>query len=1279
MKRILILICCIGLLGAARGQTKLYYWFDTDSVVESSIILNSVNSLVTDINVSGLTEGIHKLNIMVEDVTGKQSPSISNIFYRSSKIGKDLYYRCWFDDDEQNVQSGELGNGAIMLDVSGLTDGLHKVNVQAYSNFVTAPKSSIFLKIPQVAGSDQLTFVCLIDDILYEQQTVSGKQEIIHINLDVAPLSQGIHKIQVMLATESGAVTSSYTTYFYRVVLQSEINVSEMMYAIDGKSMPPVTATTAVDGKLHFDIDVSSLPDGLHSINYAMIGGTGVYGISSMNWFYKIPLGGEGIVGYDYWQNDRESELRHVDLAESVSTYQLVSLLPVEKNPIRSNQFKFAYQNDTIPVVYAKNDFHVRFWEKGGRFALAEAQYVDERVCDTIIADTLREVNTISKPAADEIHWFKVKVRRGDSISLRASTACTIQMFSPSGKEEFVAEPIQSIKTSGLHPKEDGIYYIALHDVPSPTVSTVKLYSEHIDKYAVLRQNVSVMGDAGLNTIVYDGNGFDSLKSVCFVHGETMLTSYEIGHESNTLTSITFSCLDAIHGEYDAIFYFGEGEQIIKKNNIVIQEASPIILSARLDNDYRHLRGTESSFTYTITNNGNMTAYNIPLTIMVSTDLGSVGDILVDGIDMPSLADSFIEALEKDSVELTDEDKDEVQEELHGVPHNHVFYPVKVACPERPTHTEKPKSNDGLRTVTTIWIAPNTSRKITVRTATQGNVSCSFNAPEKKEIPPVVLIERNNKVIPEYIYIYDDGTPPEGEQSDNNSGESGESTISSQRPSWFCCHHRAIEDGLNVVGLLGFPASCVMGIASAVTAEVASLTCDNVAPLTLGDRVSSWGGAALGCLSGGLCRLAGRQILPRTVCSLLGLGSDLADMTSDIMSIESIATHVTQGSECDNQERCGSSIEVTSFDPNEITGYTSESGSRYMRQEIKTVNYKIEFDNDTVFATAPAHTVVIRDTLDATRFDLTSFVATEVTIGDRKMNWETPQGGSQTLDLRTIMNVVAQVSLNYDQINGIAEWTISSLDPMTMEPITDPDLGVLPVNFDGNGQGTVSFRIGLKDKFDDGTQIADRAEIIFDTNAPLLTPLWVNTVDAYKPKSRIEAVEIKDDSLHFHFSASDNRSGVWQYSLYARTDSEHDWELAVQSDMDTCLVPMDSDWTQFYVIATDSAGNEEIKNNVVEYSLDGGLVVYHTVTVNSEHCSVSGSGSYVDGTTVILNVTPDECYRFIGWSDSNTDNPRTIVIEDDVELTAFTEMLRYKVNTQTDSPVKGSTQVTFLE
>ena len=44
---------------------------------------------------------------------------------------------------------------------------------------------------------------------------------------------------------------------------------------------------------------------------------------------------------------------------------------------------------------------------------------------------------------------------------------------------------------------------------------------------------------------------------------------------------------------------------------------------------------------------------------------------------------------------------------------------------------------------------------------------------------------------------------------------------------------------------------------------------------------------------------------------------------------------------------------------------------------------------------------------------------------------------------------------------------MTSLDPMTME-FTDHVMdGVLPVNVDGNGEGSVSFRIRQKTGFDD--------------------------------------------------------------------------------------------------------------------------------------------------------------------------------------------------------------------
>ena len=170
-----------------------------------------------------------------------------------------------------------------------------------------------------------------------------------------------------------------------------------------------------------------------------------------------------------------------------------------------------------------------------------------------------------------------------------------------------------------------------------------------------------------------------------------------------------------------------------------------------------------------------------------------------------------------------------------------------------------------------------------------------------------------------------------------------------------------------------------------------------------------------------------------------------------------------------------------------------------MRQEIQKLDYEIEFENDTTLANAAAHTIVVTDTLDATRFDLSSFAARNVTIGSRKMELHGEQSFIYTMDMRPEIDVVAQVQLEYAAATGIARWTMTSLDPMTMEPTTDPYQGILPVNYFGTGVGTVDYSINLKEKFADGTDITNRACIVFDYEKPIMTPKWLNTVDAVSP------------------------------------------------------------------------------------------------------------------------------------------------------------------------------------
>ena len=72
--------------------------------------------------------------------------------------------------------------------------------------------------------------------------------------------------------------------------------------------------------------------------------------------------------------------------------------------------------------------------------------------------------------------------------------------------------------------------------------------------------------------------------------------------------------------------------------------------------------------------------------------------------------------------------------------------------------------------------------------------------------------------------------------------------------------------------------------------------------------------------------------------------------------------------------------------------------------------------------------------------------------------------------------------------------------------------------------------------------------------------------------------------------------------------------------------------------------------------LSEGQPIVLTVTPNnSEWGSVTGGGTYGYGKEVTITATPNQGYEFVQWSDSVTENPRTIVLTQD---TAFTAIFR---------------------
>lgn len=280
-------------------------------------------------------------------------------------------------------------------------------------------------------------------------------------------------------------------------------------------------------------------------------------------------------------------------------------------------------------------------------------------------------------------------------------------------------------------------------------------------------------------------------------------------------------------------------------------------------------------------------------------------------------------------------------------------------------------------------------------------------------------------------------------------------------------------------------------------------------------------------------------------------------------------------------------------DPNDILGYTAESGSEYIGLHVTTLPYCIEFENDPQLANAAAHKIVLHDVLDPTLFDLTTFEGECLSFGDIEIDLNGAKSYIETVDLRPDVNVVAQVSLDVDDTTGLMECVIEALDPMTLEPTYDRMQGILPVNTDGEGMGTLTFNIALKEDVAHNTAIDNFAEIFFDEELPITTPTWHNITDYSCPESTVESISIVSDSqIELTISCTDSGSGVWYCDLYCQQGEDSDW-IKIHSNSTDIRVIVDVQESinyGFCVVATDMAGNIEDKPFEREYSYCDGEI-----------------------------------------------------------------------------------------
>gem|GEM_PF-5534227 len=286
--------------------------------------------------------------------------------------------------------------------------------------------------------------------------------------------------------------------------------------------------------------------------------------------------------------------------------------------------------------------------------------------------------------------------------------------------------------------------------------------------------------------------------------------------------------------------------------------------------------------------------------------------------------------------------------------------------------------------------------------------------------------------------------------------------------------------------------------------------------------------------------------------------------------------------ELDHQDPSRTDVDTrNSFDPNGIYGPVGIDTFRFIA-DVKRQPFVIHFENvDT--ATADAQDVIIRDTIDMTRFDITSVTLGDVVIANQL--FRVPKGRSEFTLQRSVPNhpgILVRVTGKTDITTGVITWTFSSMDSVTgNRPLLD---GFLKPNVNKpEGEGSVSYEVNPLSTLTDGMMINSRASIVFDKNAPIATDVWTNKLDLLPPSSNVvSAVLVHDSTFVLRFNASDGSSGVAKYYVYCSTNGGQWMQVAATVDDSLTLLGRPDSSYRFYSIAIDRVENREQKSAVAE-------------------------------------------------------------------------------------------------
>ena len=353
------------------------YGFDDDNPpVYVPVAPTADFNLVTDFDVSSLTNDVNVFFIRFKDDIGQWSSIISKIFVKppeafvtaSTIVG----YEYGFDDDNPPVYVPVAPTADFNLvtdfDVSALTNDVNvffirfKDDIGQWSSII----SKIFVKPPEAfaTASTVVGYEYGFDDDdppVYVSITPTADCNLV-TDIDVSSLTNDVNVFYIRFQDDIGQWSSIISKIFVKPP-ESFVTASTIVgyeYGFDDDNPPvyvPITATA--DFNLVADIDVSALTNDINIFNIRFKDDIGQWSSTISKIFVKPPepltFPDNTVVAYDYWFDDDMTSKVTVPINPGQADLVLVADLDVTQiwagEHTVNTQFKDAYGNYSLVMT----------------------------------------------------------------------------------------------------------------------------------------------------------------------------------------------------------------------------------------------------------------------------------------------------------------------------------------------------------------------------------------------------------------------------------------------------------------------------------------------------------------------------------------------------------------------------------------------------------------------------------------------------------------------------------------------------------------------------------------------------------------------------------------------------------------------------------------------------------------------------------------------------------------------------------------------------------------